>query len=171
MPELYEILGPIRNIEVIASGRGVKVRDWLRRTYGGSNWRKLKGFALVCDTTGEIYNAEIHWFECHGGGGSRSSALKQRPAYAICVEGYAPFLQVGRAYKVLRRLPNDPPAMLRVIDGEGEDYLYPQRMFVMAFLCEPDKQRVSRALAACDSAGPEMTSPIRATEPRLGIRA
>jgi len=82
-----------------------------------------------------------------GGTASRSSKPEQRPAFAICVEGYAPFLQVGRAYKVERPLRNDPPEMLRVIDAEGEDYLYPRRMFVLAPLPLPDMRRVTRALA------------------------
>jgi len=71
MPELFEILGSFRDIEVIASGRGVKVGAWLKRTYGGSNWRKLKGRALVRNTTGAVYDAEVHWFECHGIGRHR----------------------------------------------------------------------------------------------------
>lgn len=71
MAELLEILGPIRHIEVIASGRGVKIRRWLKKTYGGTNWRKLKGTALIRDTAHKVYEAEIHWFECHGIGRRR----------------------------------------------------------------------------------------------------
>ena len=67
-PASFTILGEIRQIEVIASGRGVRARRALRRRYGGSRWRKMKGIAVVQEHTGEIYEAEIHWFEAHGVG-------------------------------------------------------------------------------------------------------
>lgn len=34
----------------------------------GGRWRKCKGAALVRSDTGEIYRAEIHWYEAHGYG-------------------------------------------------------------------------------------------------------
>jgi hypothetical protein len=63
-----EILGDIRGATIIATGSGVRVRRRLVREYGGSRWRKLKGVALIRDVRGEIYEAEIHWFEAHGVG-------------------------------------------------------------------------------------------------------
>lgn len=36
----------------------------------------------------------------------------------------------GRIYQVIRPKPNDWPTWLRVIDEEGEDYLYPAKSFV-----------------------------------------
>ena len=63
---LFEILGPIRNVRVIASGPSVRIRKYLRAQFGGRDWRKMKGEALVRDIKGEIYEAEIHWFESHG---------------------------------------------------------------------------------------------------------
>jgi hypothetical protein len=65
---LFEILGPIRHVEVIASGTGVRAGRDLRRRFGGRNWKKMKGIALVRDTRNEVYEAEIHWYECHGVG-------------------------------------------------------------------------------------------------------
>jgi hypothetical protein len=65
-PEEFEIVGPIRNVQVIAAGRGVRAQRRLRRSYGGSRWRKIKGIALIRDYNGDIYEAEIHWFEAHG---------------------------------------------------------------------------------------------------------
>lgn len=41
----------------------------------------------------------------------------------------APFLLVGAVYKVATPDANDQPNDLRVIDGEGEDYLYPADYF------------------------------------------
>lgn len=62
----FEILGPIRNVEIIASGTGVRVARRLRARYGGRRWRKLKGFALIRERNGVIRDAELHWFEAHG---------------------------------------------------------------------------------------------------------
>jgi len=67
-PRRFSVLGEITKIEVIAEGRCVKIRKFLRETYGGSRWRKLKGVALVEKDDGWTGNAEIHWFEAHGVG-------------------------------------------------------------------------------------------------------
>ena len=62
----FEILGEIRDIETIATGRGVHIRRHLERTYGRGRWRKMKGIATVQLADGTICEAEIHWFEAHG---------------------------------------------------------------------------------------------------------
>jgi hypothetical protein len=62
----FEVLGEIRNIDVIAEGRGVRIKRFLRSRYGGRHWRKLKGDALVRLDDGRIRTAEIHWYEAHG---------------------------------------------------------------------------------------------------------
>ena len=43
----FEIPGEIRDIETIATGRGVYIRLYLDRTYGKGRWRKRKGRATV----------------------------------------------------------------------------------------------------------------------------
>ena len=40
----------------------------LRRQHGGVRWRKMKGVALIREDNGDVYEAEIHWFEAHGVG-------------------------------------------------------------------------------------------------------
>ena len=64
----FEILGEIRDIETIATGRGVYIRRHLERTYGKGRWRKRKGRATVQLSDGTVREAEIHWFEAHGVG-------------------------------------------------------------------------------------------------------
>ena len=64
----FEILGEIRNIETIATGRGVYIRRHLERIYGKGRWRKRKGRATVQLSDGTVHEAEIHWFEAHGVG-------------------------------------------------------------------------------------------------------
>ena len=67
-PESFEIIGTIRDIEIIAAGRGVIIRQYLRGRFGGRRWRKMKGTATVKEVKGDAYEAEIHWFEAHGVG-------------------------------------------------------------------------------------------------------
>jgi len=62
----FEILGEIRDIETIATGRGVHLRRYLERIYGKGRWRKMKGIATVRLADGTISEGEIHWFEAHG---------------------------------------------------------------------------------------------------------
>jgi hypothetical protein len=63
---IFEILGEIRQIETIASGRGIRILNRLVRQYGKGNWRKLEGLALVRLWDGTVIEAEVHWFEAHG---------------------------------------------------------------------------------------------------------
>ena len=60
--------------------------------------------------------------------------------YVICIQNqtlaadepadnYGAELIVGQVYKVVPPEPNDGPRRLRVIDGSGEDYLYPADYF------------------------------------------
>ena len=62
----FEILGEIRSVETIASGRGVYLRRFLDREYGPGRWRKRKGIATLRLRDGTICEAEVHWFEAHG---------------------------------------------------------------------------------------------------------
>jgi hypothetical protein len=43
----FELIGPIREIQPIAIGRGIRELARLRRRYGRGRWRKLKGIARV----------------------------------------------------------------------------------------------------------------------------
>ena len=64
----FEILGKIENEEQIARGRGIRSLRRLRRTYGGKNWRKMRGIARVRLGNGRERNAELHWYYGHGVG-------------------------------------------------------------------------------------------------------
>ena len=67
-PSGFKIHGAVTQISVIATGRGMKILQFLRERYGGRNWRKVKGMARVERDDGWIGRAEIHWFEAHGVG-------------------------------------------------------------------------------------------------------
>ena len=66
MATYFQILGEIRDIEIIARGQGVHIRRYLERTYGKGYWRKMKSLATVQLADGTTFRAEIHWFEAHG---------------------------------------------------------------------------------------------------------
>jgi hypothetical protein len=99
----------------------------------------MKGIASVEDQNGWIGNAEIHWFEAHGVGRVRWK-IKHRfvvnrrsyPYFVVCINarGYEGSLYVGKIYRVIRPHANDLPPDIRVIDEEGEDYLYSANRFV-----------------------------------------
>ncbi len=62
----FEIISNITNIEIIATGTGIRNRLKLQKKYGKGKWRKLKGIAQVQLENGTIRLAEIHWYEAHG---------------------------------------------------------------------------------------------------------
>ena len=62
----FEIVGPIRDVETVATGSGIRELARLRKAYGPGRWRKKKGVATVRLSTGRICEAEIHWCEAHG---------------------------------------------------------------------------------------------------------
>jgi len=66
MLELRRIIGPVTVVENIAVGGKIREVERLRRRYGKGRWRKVKGLASVELTDGQIYRAELHWYEAQG---------------------------------------------------------------------------------------------------------
>ena len=63
----FDLLSEITNVETIAHGAGVRIRQYLNRAYGPGRWRKMKGQAWIrIKRSGEVQFAELHWFEAHG---------------------------------------------------------------------------------------------------------
>ena len=62
----FKLRSEITNVEVIAVGRAIRDLAKLKKAYGQGRWRKLKGRALVELDTGELLEAELHWYEAHG---------------------------------------------------------------------------------------------------------
>ena len=61
----YERISDITDVVTIAKGAGVDIRHYLNRRFGRGNWRKMKGVASVEYQNGEIWQAEVHWYEAH----------------------------------------------------------------------------------------------------------
>jgi hypothetical protein len=62
-----KIIGEIEQIETIVKGRGIREYAQLVTRFGGKNWLKRKGIAIV-ELDGQTARAEVHWYECHGVG-------------------------------------------------------------------------------------------------------
>lgn len=43
----FDLLSEITDIETIARGTGVRIRQYLNQSYGQGRWRKLKGRAWI----------------------------------------------------------------------------------------------------------------------------
>ncbi len=71
-----------------------------------------------------------------------------RGGFVICIDnkGYAASLDVGKVYRTLptEKISRDH-GMIRVIDNEGEDYLYSTKHFVEVRLPRAAQQAVLRA--------------------------
>jgi len=63
---VFAIIGDINDIEIIASGGGIRDIMRLQKQYGPGRWRKLKGVATVRLGNGRVRRAEVHWYEAHG---------------------------------------------------------------------------------------------------------
>jgi hypothetical protein len=62
----FEVLGEIRSVETIASGRGIRILGRLVRQFGPGHWLKRKGIATIRLAGADIVEAELHWYEAHG---------------------------------------------------------------------------------------------------------
>lgn len=75
--EDFDIISSITNIETIARGPGVDIRHLLNRLYGHANWRKKKGIAEIEYANGQIWLAEVHWYEATGKGMKRRKVKRE----------------------------------------------------------------------------------------------
>ena len=64
----FEILGEVTEVETIATNRGIREVERLRKQYGQGRWRKRKGIAIVLLANGIARTAELHWYEATGFG-------------------------------------------------------------------------------------------------------
>ena len=62
----FEIIGEIRDIEIIAVGGSIRELKRVRKVYGRGRWRMLKGISTICLSSGVVCRAELHWYEAHG---------------------------------------------------------------------------------------------------------
>lgn len=89
-----------------------------------------------------------------GGATGRSSVrtserVRRYPYLAICVanQGNEASLERGKAYQVIKPHPRDFAGRIRVIDEDGEDYLYLADWFVPIEIEPRGRRRVLEAVA------------------------
>ena len=63
---MFAIVGALRRIETIASGREIREVKRLHKAYGAGRWRKRKAIATIRLQDGSHRTAEVHWYEAHG---------------------------------------------------------------------------------------------------------
>ena len=58
--------------------------------------------------------------------------MERRSKYSLCVKnnGYEASLDVRKVYLQLRDARAEAHGLVRIVDESGEDYLYPQALFV-----------------------------------------
>jgi len=67
----FEVIGRIREVEIIAVGGSIHILTFLRDSFGAGRWRKLRDVAAVRFEDGTIATAELHGYEAHGIGRRR----------------------------------------------------------------------------------------------------
>ena len=60
----FDVIGEITGTQTVATGSGIRELGRLRKRYGRGRWRK--GFAEIRLPSGEIVQAELHWYEATG---------------------------------------------------------------------------------------------------------
>lgn len=68
MGRFFQIIGRIRQITRIATGRSILELERLKKVYGKGTWRKCKGIATIRLADGTLRTAELHWYELQGVG-------------------------------------------------------------------------------------------------------
>ena len=83
------------------------------------------------------------------GRSGRARSAVRYPFFAICIhnQGNEASLELGKAYRVIRPEENDRPSMIRVIDEEGEDYVYSADWFIPIRLPPKAKRALSTVIA------------------------
>lgn len=87
--------------------------------------------------------------EKSNGKSSASSSHKKYPYLAVCIDnrGSEASLQVGKIYQIVKPDPHDGSLDVRVIDEEGEDYLYARDQFVAVDLPPKARRRLLSAVS------------------------
>ena len=140
---MFEIVGPLRETETIAVGRGIREMRRLQKTYGVGRWRKLKGL-VHSDSMASSGQRKFTGTKrmasaakksrssgsSHKGPVAAKAAASDR-AYVLCLSnaGHAASLEARKIYRSIADEAAEQLGLFRVIDESGEDYLFPRAMF------------------------------------------
>jgi hypothetical protein len=62
----FDVIDDIIGTQTLATVSGIRERGRLQKCYCRGRWRKRKGFAQIRLASGEILQAELHWYEATG---------------------------------------------------------------------------------------------------------
>ena len=154
----FDVVGPITNVAIIATGSGIRALRYLRKHYGAGRWRKLKGVATVQLPNGALRKVELHWYAAHGIGKrdvqdqtlSGRMMKQQKKRFALCIENadHEASLILGKVYRVIPDARAAKDDLVRIVDESGEDYLHHTSQFV--FVDFP--QSVAKKVLALEAA-------------------
>jgi hypothetical protein len=74
--------------------------------------------------------------------------MATKTRYVVCVRntGYPASLEVRKIYRALADRSAEQHGLLRIVDESGEDYLYPEKLFVAVELPQSLRSALRRAV-------------------------
>jgi hypothetical protein len=74
---------------------------------------------------------------------------RRYPHLAVCVRnnGNEASLLLGKAYRIIKPMANDPEDLVRVIDEDDEDYLYSAEWFIPIDLPPSSRKSILHAIS------------------------
>lgn len=132
---MFELVGPLRGGETIATAREIRELKRLQKAYGRGRWRKERAlvesdFEMAASTQRKSTGAK-RTASATRSTRSSGSSRDARSKHVVCVSnvGYTASLEVRKIYATVRDAAAEKLGFLRVIDESGEGYLYPREQF------------------------------------------
>jgi hypothetical protein len=140
----FELLSPISDVAIIASGREIRDLRRLQKAYGRGRWRDSRALRLF-ESKSCIGMKRTASENANSRSNTARGKRERGGGYVMCINnyGYVASLEIGKVYHAPAGNAG-VPGWIRVVDESGEDYLYPAARFVPMVV--PPKGR--RALAA-----------------------
>ena len=146
-PVKFDVVGAITNVETIAAGPSVKVRSFLRKTFGRGPLAQAEGCRNSAASerqaaTGRTVRSPRHWQTRFQNQELLGRTMKQpTKQFALCIEnvGNEASLILGKVYRIIPDARAAKDDLVRIVDESGEDYLFDKTQFV--FVDFPDAVR------------------------------
>lgn len=126
MLEWFKIIGKIEQIEIIAVGNSIRILTFLNKQFG-KGWKNIKRAHQTCGNP-------LVWSARHRKTQRKNKALAwliMNTKFAVCInnKGFEASLEVGKLYEVVADAEAESDDMIRVVDEDGEDYLFEANIF------------------------------------------
>jgi hypothetical protein len=151
----FKIVGRIKNVEVIATGKSIRERNRLWKIYGKGRWRKQKDWQISNCQMALLATLRFTGMK-HMESAKRNTKSNESPAeakqisarFVLCVrnKAYPASLELRKLYRLVADDGAAKRGLIRVIDESGEDYLYPGEYFVPIKLPQSAQKAVMKAI-------------------------